>query len=117
MISEIDLLPYLRSSDRSSQLGALRSLKNSVIGHAEQKEWYLERGVLDDLLRIINAGDQDGIHDDVLRECMVQAGVVLGSFAHSKCVSYPIYETGELTCLKVTRRFQQCYILQIQSQH
>ncbi|KAK9238452.1 armadillo-type protein [Lipomyces kononenkoae] len=82
MIAEDDLLPYLRSDDRNVQLAALRSVKNSVIGHSDQKATYLDRGVLDDLLAIIGT-PEDGIRDAISDECRIQAGVILGSFAYS----------------------------------
>ncbi|KAK9247275.1 armadillo-type protein [Lipomyces tetrasporus] len=82
MIAEDDLLPYLRSDDRRIQLRALRSLKNSIIGHSEQKAAYLDRGVLYELLGIINT-QEDGVKDPMSDECRIQAGVVLSSFAYS----------------------------------
>ncbi|KAK9459580.1 armadillo-type protein [Lipomyces oligophaga] len=82
MISEDDLLPYIRSANRQTQLDALKALKNSVIGHTEQKAFYLDQGVLDDLLGIINL--QPEIYNDRLAcECRAEAGIVLSSFAHS----------------------------------
>ncbi|KAK9465085.1 armadillo-type protein [Lipomyces arxii] len=82
MISEDDLLPFLRRDDLHVQLTALRALKNSVIGHSEQKSSYLDRGVVPDLLAIVGLSS-DGVHDPLYDECRIEAGVVLGSFANS----------------------------------
>ncbi|KAK9359894.1 armadillo-type protein [Lipomyces starkeyi] len=99
MIAEDDLLPYLRSDDRHGQLCALRSLKNSVIGHSDQKASYLDRGVLDDLLAIIGT-PQDGVKDPISDECRIQACVVLGSFAYSDLeISSRLFTSATLSTL------------------
>ncbi|KAK7207392.1 armadillo-type protein [Myxozyma melibiosi] len=101
MISEIDLLPLVRSPDRGTQLRALKALKNSVIGHTEQKEWYLERGVLDDLLAILSA--EDGVKDQYSEELMIEAGIVLGSFAYSgPDISAMLYGPETISTLVLT---------------
>ncbi|KAK9447371.1 armadillo-type protein [Limtongia smithiae] len=82
MITEENLIPLLQSDDRQEQLRAIRALKNAVIGHAEEKAQYLDRGVLSDLLRVIST-TEDGVQDPLLEECRTQAAIVLGSFAYS----------------------------------
>ncbi|KAK9481142.1 armadillo-type protein [Lipomyces japonicus] len=83
MISEDDLRPFLRASNKGVQLNALRRLKNSVIGHSDQKALYLDRGVQEDLLAIISgSGHEDS--SQVAEDCRVQAAIVLGSFARSE---------------------------------
>ncbi|KAK9365690.1 armadillo-type protein [Lipomyces kononenkoae] len=106
MIAEDDLLPYLRSDDRNVQLAALRSLKNSVIGHSDQKASYLDRGVLDELLEIIGT-PEDGIKDPISEECRIQAGVILGSFAYSDAeISSRLFTPATLsTLVKVLNQY------------
>ncbi|KAF3766239.1 hypothetical protein M406DRAFT_277069 [Cryphonectria parasitica EP155] len=44
----------LFSQDQSEQLSALRSLKNDIVGHAQKKEKWIEAGILEPLVKILN---------------------------------------------------------------
>ncbi|KAK9457968.1 armadillo-type protein [Dipodascopsis uninucleata] len=98
MIAEEDLLPYLRDRNYDVQLRGLRALKNSVIGHNEQKAAYVERGVLDDLLNILNSSCSGPLND--YEDCRIEAAVVLGSFAYSESeIASRMFTSKTLTTL------------------
>lgn len=48
------LLTALRSHDQGEQLSALRSLKNDIVGHVQKKEKWVEEGVLEPIVRILD---------------------------------------------------------------
>lgn len=50
------LLTALRSHDQAEQLSALRSLKNDIVGHVQKKEKWIEEGVLEPIVRILDTG-------------------------------------------------------------
>lgn len=45
----------LLSHDRDEQLSALRSLKNDIVGHVQKKEKWIEAGVLEPIVKILEA--------------------------------------------------------------
>lgn len=48
------LLTALRSHDQGEQLSALRSLKNDIVGHVQKKEKWIEEGVLEPIVNILD---------------------------------------------------------------
>lgn len=44
----------LLSHDRGEQLSALRALKNEIVGHVQNKEKWIENGVLEPIVRILD---------------------------------------------------------------
>ncbi|KUI67789.1 hypothetical protein VM1G_03453 [Cytospora mali] len=44
----------LLSHDRSEQLSALRALKNEIVGHSQRKEKWIENGVLEPVVKILD---------------------------------------------------------------
>lgn len=51
----VALLAALQSHDQEEQLAALRSLKNDIVGHVQKKEKWVEAGVLEPVVKILNA--------------------------------------------------------------
>lgn len=49
------LLSTLLSHDRDEQLSALRTLKNDIVGHVQKKEKWIEAGVLEPIVKILEA--------------------------------------------------------------
>lgn len=82
-----DVMDQLNSQDEAVQLEGLRLIKNSVIGHQEGKEAYMQKDLILALLRILGEGTP---------KTQVQASIVLGSFAYGsdniveQLVSFPL---------------------------
>lgn len=49
------LLSALISHDRDEQLAALRTLKNDIVGHVQKKEKWIEAGVLEPIVKVLEA--------------------------------------------------------------
>lgn len=49
-----DVIGQLKNSPPSSQLVALKYLKNHIIGHPEKKEILVQRGLVDALVQVLN---------------------------------------------------------------
>lgn len=49
------LTSALLSPDREEQLSALRALKNDIVGHVQKKEKWIEAGVLEPIVKILDA--------------------------------------------------------------
>lgn len=94
-MTDTEIEQGLISSDPSKQLNALRLLKNSIIGHEDEKEIYLRQSVLYPVYDILT----DGVFD-----CQLQACVVLGSFAYGKFAGRMIILFGAvlLICFRFT---------------
>lgn len=96
------ILSELRSaSSPSSQIAALRALKNEVIGHEQKKEMWIGLGVLAPITRILNTHKAHGKrrHRDINstanhakqkndrsdeEEARLQAIIIVGSLAHGQ---------------------------------
>lgn len=50
----VALFAALQSHDQGEQLAALRSLKNDIVGHVQKKEKWIEAGVLEPVVKILN---------------------------------------------------------------
>lgn len=50
----VALTAALQSQDQDEQLAALRSLKNDLVGHVQKKEKWIEAGVLEPVVKILN---------------------------------------------------------------
>lgn len=50
----VALFAALQSHDRAEQLAALRSLKTDIVGHVQKKEKWIEAGVLEPVVKILN---------------------------------------------------------------
>ena len=94
------LLSELRSaSSPASQVAALRTIKNELIGHDQKKKLWIHLGLLGSVARILNThkGNGKGKHRDILGsraqskqkgrrsdedEARLQAIIIVGSLAH-----------------------------------
>ena len=50
----------------SEQIAALQSLKNEITGHTQKKERYVEQGILDQIVRLLQASRS--AHDQTRKE-------------------------------------------------
>lgn len=50
----VALSAALQSHEQEEQLAALRSLKNDIVGHVQKKEKWIEAGVLEPVVKILN---------------------------------------------------------------
>lgn len=107
------LLSTLLSHDRDEQLSALRTLKNDIVGHVQKKEKWIEAGVLEPIVKILEASrsatkssrrDSRGhvnsprplTGDEAVRQHALQ---IIASFANGMIFFYqmghcPVYETA-----------------------
>lgn len=80
----------LESADPAVQLAGQRVLKNSIIGHQEGKEAYLQPAIILALLSILQTG---------AAENQLQASIILGSFAYGtdkvveQLLKFPVIDT------------------------
>lgn len=51
--ANLSVMTGLGSHDQGEQLSALRSLKNDIVGHVQKKERWIEKGVLEPIVRIL----------------------------------------------------------------
>lgn len=49
----------LLSQDQAEQLSALQSLKNDIVGHVQKKEKWIEAGVLESVVKILDTSRSD----------------------------------------------------------
>ncbi|ANB14430.1 glucose-induced degradation complex subunit VID28 [Sugiyamaella lignohabitans] len=90
MIPTNSIRDQLRATDESTQLTGLKRLKNTIIGHTDQKELLCTDDVINPLLSLLANGPLS---------VSLQASIVLGSFAHGsestvqKLLRYPVIQT------------------------
>jgi len=73
-MSEGTLLAQIVSNDEAIQLNGLKLLKNSIIGHPDQKHLFLTIGAVPRLVSILTSNKNERVR--------VEAGVVIGSLAY-----------------------------------
>lgn len=103
----------LLSHDRAEQLEALQALKNDIVGHVQKKEKWLEAGILEPIVKILNTASTSNTSrqrrsslsvDDHVR---LQSLQVLSSFAKGTCNRHlPRDKTlANSTCSQAASRF------------
>lgn len=99
----VALSAALQSHDQGEQLAALRSLKNDIVGHVQKKEKWIEAGILEPVVKILNtsrsatshrrsSSTNTQLYSDALspeEAVRSQALQVLASFANGTCTLYP----------------------------
>jgi hypothetical protein len=87
----------------AEQAAALRALKDEIIGHVQRKEWWVQNGILESLVKILqnnarppprsNGKDRSQIEqpgtlaeDDTVRLLSLQ---LLASFTYGECAAVP----------------------------
>lgn len=73
-MSEGTLLAQIVSNDEAIQLNGLKLLKNSIIGHPDQKHLFLTVGAVPRLVSILTSNKNERVR--------VEAGVIIGSLAY-----------------------------------
>lgn len=74
MIAPSNIVDLVKTSSGEEQLRALRTLRNSLIGHDDEKLEHAHNDTIPVLLGII-------VDQSILEACRIEANILIGSFA------------------------------------
>jgi hypothetical protein len=80
MIAPSNTIHLIKNSTGDEQLQALRSLRNSLIGHDDEKLEHAQNDTIPVLLDIV-------VNKNIQESCRIQASILIGSFAFGELIS------------------------------
>lgn len=78
MIAPSNIIHLITSTSGEEQYKALRTLRNSLIGHDEEKLEHANDRTIPILLELI-------VDRSVMEKCRIEASILIGSFAYGMC--------------------------------
>lgn len=91
MIAPSNIIYLIKNSSGDEQLQALRSLRNSLIGHDDEKLEHAQNDTIPVLLDIV-------VNPNIQESCRIEASILIGSFAFGELFSLSIFFFKKKRC-------------------